>query len=268
MTRVRIPLLVPSQPGEKWGTLVFAAPISMDDQRLGDDVFHAQARIERTEGILKDDLHVAAQLPHLAAAGGEQIVAFELNAAGSWLDQTKDQPSQRALARSGFANQAESLAGMDVEGDVVHGAHFAFRAAAEDRFAQQVDLGEIADFEQGHGLVLRNHLPNPIYDYSSAPLARRIGKQMSGEGFEEIAIRQQGRKLLAQILAQPGICLAHLVDQLGASIDHGDDVLQIVTRAIIIFSASVKSFQFGGQKIRGGDQSNFKSIYQKRFGIL
>ena len=82
----------------------------MNDQRLGDDVFDAEAWIERGEGILKNDLHVAAQAAHFAAAGGQQIAAFEADAAGGGLDQAQNQASQRALAGAGFADQAESFA--------------------------------------------------------------------------------------------------------------------------------------------------------------
>ena len=71
----------------------------MDDERLGDDVFHAVTGIERSERILKDDLHITAQAAHIAAARGQQIAAFKAYAAGRRLDQTQNQSSQRALAR-------------------------------------------------------------------------------------------------------------------------------------------------------------------------
>ena len=53
----------------------------MDDQRLGHDFFHAHARVERGEGVLKDDLHVAAEAAELAAAGGEHVLAVEIDGA-------------------------------------------------------------------------------------------------------------------------------------------------------------------------------------------
>ncbi len=39
----------------------------MNHQRLGHDFFHAHARVERGEGVLKDDLHIAAKMAKLAA---------------------------------------------------------------------------------------------------------------------------------------------------------------------------------------------------------
>ena len=59
----------------------------MDHQRLGDQVFHSHARIERAEWILKDNLHVTTQAAQVGVAGVEQVVAVKANAAGSWLDQ-------------------------------------------------------------------------------------------------------------------------------------------------------------------------------------
>ena len=103
----------------------------MNDQGLGDDVFYAVAGIEGGEGILENDLHVAAEAAHFAAGGGEQVATIEAHAAGGGLDEAKDEASESALARTGFANQAESFSGVNVEGDVVDGAYFAAGFAAE-----------------------------------------------------------------------------------------------------------------------------------------
>src|SRR2546425_1469002 len=70
----------------------------VNNQRLGDHIFDAHARIERAEWILKNDLHVAAKLLHCAVRGREQIAAIETNTAGGRLNQSQNQASQRALA--------------------------------------------------------------------------------------------------------------------------------------------------------------------------
>ncbi len=49
----------------------------MNDQRLGNHVFDSHAGIKRSEGILKDDLHIAAEATHFGMIGGEQVAAFE-----------------------------------------------------------------------------------------------------------------------------------------------------------------------------------------------
>ena len=69
----------------------------VNNQRLGDHVFDAHAGIERAEWILKNDLHVAAELPHFAVRGGEQIAPVETNTAGGRFNQSQNQASQRAL---------------------------------------------------------------------------------------------------------------------------------------------------------------------------
>ena len=73
-------------------------------KRLADDVFHSQAGIERTERVLKNNLHVAAEAAHFAAAGGEQVASLEVNTARTRLDQSKDQPAECALPGSRLAN--------------------------------------------------------------------------------------------------------------------------------------------------------------------
>jgi hypothetical protein len=77
----------------------FRAFLFVDEKRLGDDFFDAEAGIERGEGILKDDLHITAEASHLAQAGGEQVAVFKADAAGSGLDQAEEQTSERALTR-------------------------------------------------------------------------------------------------------------------------------------------------------------------------
>ena len=127
----------------------FETPVLVDKKWLGDDVFDPEAGIERGEGILKDDLHIAAQAAHFTGAGGEQVAAFETDAARSRLDQAQQQASERAFARTRFADQAESFAGVNVERNIVDGAHFAV-SFPKHRFALRINLCEISDFEQRH----------------------------------------------------------------------------------------------------------------------
>src|ERR1700675_1417378 len=74
-----------------------------------------------------------------------------MNGARSGLDEAEDEASERALAGAGFADQAERFAFMDVEGDIVYGADFAHAAAAERRFGEIENLGQVADFNESHG---------------------------------------------------------------------------------------------------------------------
>ena len=47
------------------------------------------------------------------------------------LDQPQDQSAERALAGAGFADQPQRLAGVNLERNIVDGAHFSARFAAE-----------------------------------------------------------------------------------------------------------------------------------------
>jgi hypothetical protein len=66
----------------------FLDDVTVNDQRFGDDVLHAEARVEGGEGVLKNDLQVAAQAAHFASTGGEQVAAVQAHAARCGLDQT------------------------------------------------------------------------------------------------------------------------------------------------------------------------------------
>jgi hypothetical protein len=129
------------------------AEFFMDDERLGEDVFDAEAWVEGAEGILKDDLHVAAEGAEFGAGCGKDIGAIEMNTAGGGLDEAEDEATESAFAGAGFADEAEGFAGVNVEGDVVDGADFGVtvgRAGAEGGFGEVERFCEIADFDDGH----------------------------------------------------------------------------------------------------------------------
>ena len=123
----------------------------MKNERLGDHVLYPEARVKRTERVLEDDLHIAPNTPQFGGVRLQQIDALEEDRARSRLDETEDEASQRTLARAGFTNQAQRLAFMNVEGNIVDGANLTHAAAAERRFGQIENLGQVADFKQGHG---------------------------------------------------------------------------------------------------------------------
>ena len=124
----------------------------MNDQRLGNDIFHPESRIERGKRILKNDLHVAAQAPHLATASRQQIASLEAHAARSRLNQPKNQTPQRALARTGLSHETKRLAGLNVERNIIDRAHFSPRLPAKYCLAMRKDLRQVANFNQRHKL--------------------------------------------------------------------------------------------------------------------
>jgi hypothetical protein len=131
-------------------------PMSMNDQGLGNNGLYGKARIERSERILKDDLHIAPQPAHLPAAGAEQVAAFESNAAARRLNQPQDEAPERTFSRAGFAHQSESFSLVNVERDIVDRTNVvtASRLSPERRRALRINFGEISDFDQRHHLYL------------------------------------------------------------------------------------------------------------------
>jgi hypothetical protein len=96
-----------------------AACEPVHDQRLGDDVLAAHARIKRGEGVLEDRLGLAAEptQPSLRQAG--DVAALEQDLAFAGIRQAEDAATHRGLAGAGFPHQAHGLAVADGEGHVL-----------------------------------------------------------------------------------------------------------------------------------------------------
>src|SRR5438270_379135 len=116
----------------------------MNNQWFGHDFFHAHPRVERGEGVLEDDLHVAAEAAELTAAGCEHVLAVEGDGTGSGLYEAENHTSEGGLAAAGFANQSQRFALRDIERDAVDCADLAL-GLAEDAFVSLVDLDEVGE---------------------------------------------------------------------------------------------------------------------------
>src|SRR5690242_3562133 len=152
--------LVETDGAQKFGgrnrrRLVALHAAAVHDRRLLENLPDAHPRIERPERILKYDLHIAPQAAHLARTRGEHVAPGETNASRSRLDETQDQPAQRAFAGTGFAHKAKRLALLDIERHIVDGENFARCAAAPGGFAERKYFAEIAYFNQRHAICRR-----------------------------------------------------------------------------------------------------------------
>ncbi len=87
----------------------------LDPKRFGDRRPDGQTRIERRLRILEHDLHLAAQRPHLTPIERGDVGALELDRARRGLDQTQQTPTDGCLAAAALTDEAERLAGGDVE---------------------------------------------------------------------------------------------------------------------------------------------------------
>jgi hypothetical protein len=96
--------------------------LAVDGEGLGEDLADAHAWVECGVGVLKDDLYLSAKRTQPTWAGDEEIFFAEVDCPGGGLDKAQEHAGDGALAGAGFADESESFAGLDVEGDVVDDA--------------------------------------------------------------------------------------------------------------------------------------------------
>ena len=89
-------------------------------QRLFDRLADGLARVQGREGILEDDLDILAQLAQLFLVQRGDVLAFEVYAAGSGLNQAENGASGGGLAAAGLTDDAQRLASFQSKGDVVN----------------------------------------------------------------------------------------------------------------------------------------------------
>ena len=106
---------------------------------------HAHPGVQRGIGVLEDHLDRALRLDRggVARAGGD-VLAVEADDALVGPVEAGDQAGDGGFARAALADQAEGLAPLDDEGDVVDGLEHP-AVAFEDRFLQ--DEGEVEVFD-------------------------------------------------------------------------------------------------------------------------
>ena len=144
-----------------------AGELLMAVQHLGQLAADGEHRIERAHRILEDHGHAcAADLARLRFAQRQEIGAVEGHRIGGDLagrlgNQAHDRQRRHALAAAAFADQAQDLAFLEVEGDTVDRAH---RAAVGGEPGSQV-----ADAEQ-------RHRSSPSPGRRCAACARRAGR--------------------------------------------------------------------------------------------
>ena len=108
-------------------------------ETLRDDVADHHARAERIEGILEDDLHVAAKRPHLLELRALDVAAEE-DDAPLRRDQPEQRQPERRLAGAGFADDAERLPLAHHDVDPVDRLDVADGAAEEPALDREPDL--------------------------------------------------------------------------------------------------------------------------------
>ncbi len=92
----------------------------VDFQRLRDDRPDRQPGVQAGVRILEDNLHVPPTASQLRGGRLRQVLAFEIDGALGWLVELEDGPTGGALAATRLAHEAQRLASLDREADVVH----------------------------------------------------------------------------------------------------------------------------------------------------
>ena len=110
----------------------------VDDDGLADDLADRLSGVQRSVGILEDDLHILAQRLHIARVQLCDILAVEDDLAGGRLNQAQNTAARRGFAAAGFTDHAKGLAFFDGKGDVVHRMELAARRVKV--FFQVLDL--------------------------------------------------------------------------------------------------------------------------------
>src|SRR5262249_61616156 len=87
--------------------------------RLADDPRHAVSRVERRERVLEHHLHPRTELAHARLACRRDVDAVEDDAAAGGLVEADDRAPNRRLPAARLADEAERLAALDRERDLV-----------------------------------------------------------------------------------------------------------------------------------------------------
>jgi hypothetical protein len=115
----------PAHPGLRLG----AAGDAVHQERLHDREAHREARVQRGEGVLEDELDVAPQRLQLALRQRQHVAALELDLPALAVDQAQQRAAGGRLAAARLAHQRQRFAGVEVEADLLDRVHAALHAA-------------------------------------------------------------------------------------------------------------------------------------------
>ena len=124
----------------------FAAQARVNDERLGDDVVHGEARVERRVRVLEDDLHFGAAAAHFFRRQLQNVHAVEAHLPERRLFEAQEATRNRALARPRFADKTEAASCADRK---THAVHRFDRpdGAAEHSAAQWIVFAQVFNLE-------------------------------------------------------------------------------------------------------------------------
>ena len=110
MRKAASPGRVEAHHVEQSGHAFFRRGMAMHPQRLGQDLPHPHARIERGEGVLKHHLQPWPQRAQRLAPQRGDVLTLKADIASIGGMQPGDQPGQGGFAAAAFADNAQALA--------------------------------------------------------------------------------------------------------------------------------------------------------------
>lgn len=119
----------------------------MDDQRLFQELADRHARVERSEWVLKHDLHAPAERTKRLAAQVMDVGAFETDRAGRRLDQPHYEARGGGFAASGLTYQSQGLTTVQRKRDAIDRANRSGGPAEQNAGPDREMTGEIFDGE-------------------------------------------------------------------------------------------------------------------------
>jgi len=157
-----------------------AAGEAVDVEDLANGFADGHAGIERAERILEDDLGAASEPTQAVVVEGADIGSIEEDLAGGRLDEAEGGPSGGSLAGAGFADEAEGLAAIDVEGNAIDGAQAA-GGPSENASAEGEVFFEVAHHEQRSAVGRMGAFPGFAHDSPAVTVpSGAAGERRSG----------------------------------------------------------------------------------------
>jgi hypothetical protein len=167
--------------------------VPVDRPRLGDDVEHGHARVERGKGVLENDLERAAERKQPFRLKRENAIAMKTRVARGRLLEAQEGAREGRLAGAGFADDAQRLGRPNLEAHAIERAHHLPGLPAHQASRDREVLAQVADLEKGRigprrprGLV-RAAPGNGGEQPARIVLARRLEYLAHGTAFDDAA---------------------------------------------------------------------------------
>ena len=127
---------------------LFIAEVLVGAERLGNEVEHAHAGVQRRVWVLENHLDIAPQGFQLFGRHFGNILAFKQHFAAAWVQQADDAVACGGFAAAAFPHKAQRLARADGKTDAVHRAHILFFLAKRDPVGHVEILFQALHFQQ------------------------------------------------------------------------------------------------------------------------